>query len=770
MSWADDIRCLYCDGRLPLYRKITNGQFCSTAHRKAYWQEQERLAVERLHQTHSSLRAYRPQGSVEDILGPEQPPFEEFQPPVIPGPYHPEPAPVAVQEAERPAWLIHSNAGEVPVANFVASAALPRPYWLPDILAGAEPEPFVRPNALRRPVNVYDFEDPRFATVFAEARSVRVLIAPRTSNLIAGEVQPVPVTGHPAYELADYQPVIIPFDTGVPVSGSEPAVEPDPAPLAFALLLTAPPARDCTFAIPQPLSLPFIAGPALGSLATNFIPPAAVVPNAGLRRLPVELAALVPGPWIDSLRALDVPVEGEAPEFARSTPPVRPRLRMAPGRRYPVATREITVPLPETAGFEAATPDISLPVRKVKILRAAIDRPSEPEQPARIEASEPKLPEPGLSKNNLAPNNPVPAAKPDFEPNPSGLLPIACVNKPTQTASGPIPSSTSLPQPLKTEPMRPSSRLEPMEPAPGETAVPPSVLSGDVPPAFVITPPPYAHAEQQAAEAARAHVWTYAIDFWNRAPRDLKLLVFAIPALLALALHPSLPKVRVAAPAGIQKNMENVFNTQWKSVKQVMGERAAVALDEDFRAGLDDWASRGDAPAEWSFDATGFVKPGPLAMYRPSLGLTDYQLQFLGLIDKQAMSWVVRAADFENFYVVKLVVLKGGPLPTIGVTRYSVVNGVADSRVDTVVPVDARTDMLYRVRMDVQGDNFTLLVQGQMVDSWSEPRLRHGGVGFFSARGEESRVRWVQVTHQYDMLGRLCAYLAPYNMPAGTQQ
>jgi len=25
-------------------------------------------------------------------------------------------------------------------------------------------------------------------------------------------------------------------------------------------------------------------------------------------------------------------------------------------------------------------------------------------------------------------------------------------------------------------------------------------------------------------------------------------------------------------------------------------------------------------------------------------------------------------------------------------------------------------------------------------------------------------VRWVQLTHQYDMLGRLCAYLAPYNI------
>src|SRR5882724_11126006 len=65
-----DVRCLFCDGRLPLYRKLTSGQFCSPAHKKAYWQEQERLAVERLHQTHSSLQSYAaaPE-TIEQILG-----------------------------------------------------------------------------------------------------------------------------------------------------------------------------------------------------------------------------------------------------------------------------------------------------------------------------------------------------------------------------------------------------------------------------------------------------------------------------------------------------------------------------------------------------------------------------------------------------------------------------------------------------------------------------------------------------------------------------
>src|SRR5512141_351110 len=65
MSWSDDTRCLYCEGRLPLYRKVTHGQFCSNAHRKAYWQDQERLAIERLHQTHNTIRSYNAQTQAE---------------------------------------------------------------------------------------------------------------------------------------------------------------------------------------------------------------------------------------------------------------------------------------------------------------------------------------------------------------------------------------------------------------------------------------------------------------------------------------------------------------------------------------------------------------------------------------------------------------------------------------------------------------------------------------------------------------------------------
>src|SRR5215469_12745276 len=148
MSWSDDIRCLYCDGPLPLYRKITNGQFCSAAHRKAYWQEQERLAVERLHHTHDTLRAFRPGAdvNVEAIIGP----VPEVEPQV--------PQPLS---DGRPPWMPLVNRGEVPEAGLLLTPAPQLPRWPEDRLADPEPLEFV--SALALPFPIYQALRWRFA-------------------------------------------------------------------------------------------------------------------------------------------------------------------------------------------------------------------------------------------------------------------------------------------------------------------------------------------------------------------------------------------------------------------------------------------------------------------------------------------------------------------------------------------------------------------------------------------------------------------------------
>ncbi len=201
-------------------------------------------------------------------------------------------------------------------------------------------------------------------------------------------------------------------------------------------------------------------------------------------------------------------------------------------------------------------------------------------------------------------------------------------------------------------------------------------------------------------------------------------------------------------------------------IKQTIMRRAAVNLSDDFRSGLGDWDGEGDWAKAWSYDAAGFLHTGPLILYKPSLGLTDYHMEFLGRIEKKALGWVYRATDRKNYYAHKIVLTKGGPLPTAVVERYAVIDGKTYSLARRPLPMQVHVDASYRVRMDVSGNGFTLSVQGQIVDHWSDDRLKTGGIGFFSARGEQASLRWVELSHQHDFLGRLCAFLAPYSLPA----
>ena len=595
MSWSDDIRCLYCDGRLALYRKITNGQFCSTAHRKAYWAEQERLAVERLHQTHDSLRAYRPKGDVEAILGPMEP----------------EPAAGVLYEMplaeNRPAWLPLVNAGDVPQPGFVIDPTQVHPRWMEDRVA-ADLHPLESPNSLRRPVNFYTVYDCGFAV----ASPVKL------ETFAAGVFTALPVMAGPI-TLAMYPETRLTREVApeTPELDARPDEDPDPAPRCETLFTLSQPGAAWSVTAPAApigeivnvmrVQLPLDAARWNATLA-----PASLL-HAALHEIPLDRIATGPGSSIDSLRAVDFRVE--VPQFILSTPPLRPRLRLAAGRRYTVRSRE-------------TAPAI-----------ASIDAPSYTAAPAAL-----SLPDRRPNKVATAQNVPAAAAG-QYEPNPAGLVPLSVTSKPCEFANAihPAPPAMCLPQPPRPEPVRPGSRLEPIDAKPTADFF----NSPEVP---LVAPAARPAATQPEAE--KAHLWAQSIDFWNRAPRDLKMLVFAIPVLLGLALHPSLPKVRVAAPAAASGFRTQFPERREPAVGEASGrrvlDRAAVALDEDFRPGLDDWVSRGDATTDWSFDATGFVRPGSLALYRPSMGLSDYQMQFLGMIDKKALSWVVRAADFDN--------------------------------------------------------------------------------------------------------------------------
>lgn len=752
MSWSDDMRCLYCDGKLPLYRKITSGQFCSSAHRKAYWQEQERLAVERLHQTHNSLRAYRPPVAPEAILGealappPQGPPEPALKDPAMSGfapanvpPQHAQPrmivagseASAAEWDHSHPAWDQSAGAYfNLPEAGFSSDFRLIEPRKLPlqgwnaktkddsaeleITVAACHPSAHFESAACALPVAARVTAGPY---TFVDWEGGRIVTP--DSGLLP------PLSAHPASRLVlNITPEAVETTEAPAETVPAPVIREQEIPQAANLI----PLKRCDARAPQstapaavltePIdstreSAPEIVQwqPAQAGRELAFQTLAALAAPAPAK--PAGAAPLKPATEIASQPDLEPSIEIRHP-----APPPAASPRIGAGVTYSVsAQNDANSPVLFDSGELLTTPtDVTLPEHIAAVQDEAV---------------------------RVTPASEL-----------CGLQPLSFeLNIADGGATLAMPAMSSVPQPLRpSEALPSSSRLEPM----------------DSKPASDYLQQPGSRIGALWAKTQNVNVWASVSGFWNNAPRDLKLLAIAIPALLALAFHPPLPQVHVQAhapSAEIGQDVKTAVKEQWGTMRQAVFDRAAVALDEDFRSGLDEWASRGDATAAWSFDATGFVRPSALAVYRPSMGLTDYQVQFLGMIDRKALSWVVRAADFDNYYVVKLTVLKPGPLTSLGITRYAVIDGKAQDRADTVVPIAARPDMLYRVRLDLHDDSFALAIQGQMVDTWSEPRLRRGGIGFFSARGEESRVRWVQVTHQYDVLGRLCAYLAPYDIP-----
>lgn len=231
----------------------------------------------------------------------------------------------------------------------------------------------------------------------------------------------------------------------------------------------------------------------------------------------------------------------------------------------------------------------------------------------------------------------------------------------------------------------------------------------------------------------------------------------------ALAASESSP---VPAPKAAGGVLEKILpGDAMAGLKAGVKRRAAVELGDDFRQGLADWSGEGDWASGWRYDPAGFVRPRKLALYTPTLELEDYRFEFLGQIESRALSWVFRAADPKNYLVAKLLITKPGPLPQVELVRYAVHNGKAGPRKSIPLPMQVYMDEIYRVRVDVSGQDYVTTIKGIVIDVFSDPTIARGGVGFFAEPGEESRLRWVEVSHQYDFLGRLCAFLVPYNVP-----
>ncbi|SPF48384.1 conserved hypothetical protein [Candidatus Sulfopaludibacter sp. SbA4] len=161
-------------------------------------------------------------------------------------------------------------------------------------------------------------------------------------------------------------------------------------------------------------------------------------------------------------------------------------------------------------------------------------------------------------------------------------------------------------------------------------------------------------------------------------------------------------------------------------------------MEERFDSGWKNWVG---GVEDWCVDAAG-VRTGSLALFTPSLDLRDYEMEFLTRIENRSVVWVFRASNFSEYHMCSIKVSPNGGYDF---KRRTVIGGMRGPAVTAPIrKVKAKTALTVRLR--AAGNEFTVWVDDQSIDNWTENRLPIGGIGFMGGPDDRARIYWVRVS------------------------
>ena len=237
--------------------------------------------------------------------------------------------------------------------------------------------------------------------------------------------------------------------------------------------------------------------------------------------------------------------------------------------------------------------------------------------------------------------------------------------------------------------------------------------------------------------------------------------VVVVLAFSQLSMNSPAPKAISALPDTNPQPSQGGFG---QLLGNLIQSKTSGTLRDDFHTGLTGWEGLGSIRSDWSLGG-GEVRPASLKLWKPSTSLSNYELEFLGQIDRKSMDWAFRAADLHNYYGTKLVMTHTGALPNAGLVRFVVLDGRERERVELPLPLTLERGVDYKVRVSVRGNRFLTSVNGQLISSWMDNRISRGGVGFFSEDGESSVLKWVSVSERDSFLARVASHFSLITFP-----
>jgi len=169
----------------------------------------------------------------------------------------------------------------------------------------------------------------------------------------------------------------------------------------------------------------------------------------------------------------------------------------------------------------------------------------------------------------------------------------------------------------------------------------------------------------------------------------------------------------------------------------------ALAAKPAARPVMDEVKPLSMAITEWeTVNATGedsFMSGRTLTLHKSSMELTDYRVEFVGMVDYRALGWAVRIQDPGNYYAAKLRRNPSGKA-RLSFVRWKVENGVAGP--EAILPLEMRlpSNEQYTVKIDVRGDQIVTSLQGKVIDRWSDDTFSKGGFGYSNQNTELGKV------------------------------
>jgi hypothetical protein len=784
------MRCLHCGKELALLKRLTGGgDFCSDAHKHLYQEEYNRIGLNRLLQA---------QARSNKAAGPKAP-----DPPAT------APVPVAVEEpveqAEEPVLESALEATEMagflsekPLASAPPAASEPyletwlewspgpaMPEWRLEVQAPTLPKADLLPLGLR----------PTLSTSEHLVMEANVTPNEITSNAQANPRVPLPIAAE--HHLPPAGPIAVDIYPQTPAFAVRPMLDTTPV---FEVQVQWQ-KSDWLQLVPTGIEFPGAENElGLASVEVNQAvpeatavsvpadePPTDASPRAALEalsKLHQEMVEVEASPAETPVEMEPVAVAPEEP-LQRDTPPVQspdPRpapdlleisiKSFAPSKPSHRDTAALTGPLPvliprltglplrvkmaltprDYSGPSQPAPAKAPPVEQKKpsvVVKPAQSvqappaaRPMKEDAPAKpVQAAPPAAP-PAKPAVPVKPVQPAAPAKPAGPAQPSKATQATQATGP-QISGQTSPLKKGAPPKLETSPKqgapaKPDTQVKPeikqdtsaKKPSPASKPTDPAPAK----PAFSKAPAPAAVEKADSRKEKAESVIATKESPEKTAP--------SFGAVTGTSFRGS-PKVKiVVAILFVVIAVVAYFNWGSKSTKPTAGATpAADAAGPSIMVGQGGWVEG------WGGDPKGASLGRQITIYRPSLKLSDYRIDFQGQVETKSIGWVFRAADPDNYYAMKLAMVATGLSPKIALFKYIISSG-RQTQVGRV-PIDlaVRTDTVFNVRVDVRGPRFSTYVQGQQVDVWTDDQLKSGGVGFLNEREERGKVKSVSISY-----------------------